>query len=72
MSNKTNFSINFYEVLGVEATASLKEIKKQYSKLVVKYHPDKTKDSYDTSIFELIQIIIINKCTNTYYYRFLV
>lgn len=55
MSNKTNFSINFYEVLGVEATASLKEIKKQYSKLVVKYHPDKTKDSYDTSIFELIQ-----------------
>ena len=55
MSNKANFSINFYEVLGVEPTASLKEIKKQYSKLVVKYHPDKTKDSYDTSIFELIQ-----------------
>jgi len=55
MSNKANFSINFYEVLGVEPTASLKEIKKQYSKLVVKYHPDKTKDSFDTSIFELIQ-----------------
>jgi curved DNA-binding protein len=37
-------TINFYEVLGVEPTAPLKEIKKQYSKLVIKYHPDKTKD----------------------------
>ncbi len=55
MSNKSNFTINFYEVLGVEPTASLKEIKTQYSILVVKYHPDKAKDAYEASIFELIQ-----------------
>jgi curved DNA-binding protein CbpA len=51
----SNFSVNFYEVLGVEPNAPMKEIKKQYSKLVVKYHPDKVKDSFETSLFELIQ-----------------
>ncbi len=55
MANKSNFTINFYEVLGLEPTASLKEIKTQYSKLVVKYHPDKVKDGYESAIFELIQ-----------------
>jgi len=48
-------TINFYEVLGVEPTAPLKEIKKQYSKLVIKYHPDKTKDAFESTLFELIQ-----------------
>jgi curved DNA-binding protein CbpA len=55
MANKSNFTINFYEVLGVEPNASLKEIKTQYSKLVIKYHPDKVKDGYESAIFELIQ-----------------
>ena len=55
MAEKNNFTVNFYEVLGVEQNAPLKEIKKQYTKLVVKYHPDKNKDPFESSLFELIQ-----------------
>jgi curved DNA-binding protein CbpA len=54
-TNDINFNVNFYEVLGLEPTATMQEIKKQYGKLIVKYHPDKAKESFDPSLFELIQ-----------------
>ena len=44
---------NFYEILGVDKNASIAEIRKEYHKLALKYHPDKNKDA-DQEIFKKI------------------
>ena len=39
---KTDYSFDPYKVLGIGKTATDKEVKKAYRKMVLKYHPDKT------------------------------
>jgi DnaJ-class molecular chaperone len=34
---------NYYDILGINKTASAEEIKKSYRKLAMQYHPDKNK-----------------------------
>ena len=54
--------VNLYEVLNINIDASDIEIKKQYKKLILKYHPDKnhsnskTDTVSDTDVYELITI----------------
>ena len=43
--------MDYYEVLGLTANASNKDIKQAYKNLVLKYHPDKNKDSDSNSKF---------------------
>lgn len=46
---------NFYEILEVEETASIEEIKKSYRKLSLKYHPDRTNgDVEKVKVFQKI------------------
>lgn len=46
-------NMTFYKVLGVTHNANLDEIKKQFRKLAIKYHPDH-KETGDASIFALV------------------
>jgi curved DNA-binding protein CbpA len=49
--------VDLYEVLNINIDASDIEIKKQYKKLVLKYHPDKNQDDKDVFLtFELITL----------------
>ena len=48
--------VNLYEVLNINIDATDIEIKKQYKKLILKYHPDKNKDDDVLLTFELITL----------------
>jgi len=49
-----DFSRDYYEILGLEITATSEDIKKAYKKLAKKYHPDINKSSTSEELFKLI------------------
>ncbi|ARF09464.1 DnaJ domain protein [Indivirus ILV1] len=46
--------MNFYNILGIDQTATKSEIKKAYHNLAIKYHPDKCPDSNSKEKFQEI------------------
>ena len=56
--------IDLYEVLNVSKDINNSDLKKQYKKMILLYHPDKNDDENNNEIFELITLsynILINK-----------
>ena len=55
-----NELVDYYEILGIEKTASNADVRKAYRKLALKWHPDKNPDQQ-----VIIQIICdINQTSN--------
>ncbi len=67
---------DYYEILGVDKNASENEIKKQYRKLALKYHPDKAPESkkkeYEEKFKEISQAyqVLSNKEKRAQYDRY--
>ena len=64
----------FYELLGISADASIDDIKKQYKRLALKYHPDKNLNSSEEakSIFTRIKDaydVLVNPVERSWYDR---
>lgn len=49
-----DYSRDYYEILGLDSTASTEDIKRAYKKLAKKYHPDVNKSPTSEELFKLI------------------
>lgn len=49
-----DYDKDYYEILGLEGTASTDDVKKAYRNLAKKYHPDVNKSASSEEIFKLI------------------
>lgn len=45
---------DYYDILGIEKNASEEEIRKNYKKLAIKFHPDKNKSSLSSDAFKKV------------------
>ena len=67
-----NFSIkkckDYYEILGVNKEATEAELKKQYRKLALQFHPDKNRAPGASEAFKGLCVLIVMNCVDTYMY----
>ena len=51
MESKSNKKRDFYEILGLQKSATQQEIKAAYRRLALKWHPDKNNNSKESNEF---------------------
>ena len=60
-SNRFSIFKDFYEVLGIDSSVSQSEIKQQYKKLAVLWHPDKNPDCGNTCKEKFQEVLLYKK-----------